>query len=129
IKKLDEYSDEVIEKHYDLKNSSFVCEVKSVDFTNKTINCNKVEYLTFEDEKRIQELGITDDMSDGYYIYDEKEDNETFEFSDDIEFYRLLGNWTLKDNLKNIEKIKDTYYFYVYTEENVITAIKEVYQS
>ena len=127
--KLETLNTEASQKIASLGDSFFVCEINSIDFDNNTINYNKVEWLTDEDEDKISELGIADDMPNGYYLYDESKEEENIKFSDSTEFYRLISSfYLLEDDLQNINDIKDSHYFNLYTDNDTVVAIQEVYQ-
>lgn len=83
-----------------------------------TLKIDSFEFLTTDDQTRIQELGLTDiDMPNGYYIHNESE--ELIEFSLDEEtqytFYDVSNLFVKEeDDKKYLTKDKDEFHTFLY---------------
>jgi hypothetical protein len=91
---------------------SLVGYIKDIDVTGGKILFDKVFFLTTpENDDLLNELGVTsENMSDGYYLYNPDERAFEYEVADDAEFYRneiMSGRpWTLVET--ELSMIKDT---------------------
>lgn len=90
----------------DVKNSveeaEILAYVKAVDVDKKIVILDKVEWLTSKDTKRLAELGKSpDDLPNGFYIYNEEEKNESYQYSDSLQVNIMEGNKSAPTNIES----------------------------
>jgi len=66
-----------------------------------TLHLDEVEWITFADEERMKELGLSkekNDMLDGYHIYNPSSEKVSFEITDEIIYnYITFQNLFIKE--------------------------------
>jgi hypothetical protein len=76
--------------------------IDQYDEKDDTIKFDRVEWITYEDTKRIEELSIDPNFPNGYYIYNEKEEMESKALSENTAY--LINDWQDLSKLKSITK-------------------------
>jgi len=58
---------------------------------SRTFDFDEIEWITLQDEDRIKELGIENDMPGGFYIYNPDESVRALNLAENAEFYVITG--------------------------------------
>jgi hypothetical protein len=58
---------------------------------SRTFDFDEIEWVTLQDEDRIKELDIRNDMPSGFYIYNPDESVRSFSLAENAEFYIIAG--------------------------------------
>ena len=82
-----------------LPESRFLGFVSDFDTQRGFFHLDRVEWLTYDDEERIRELGLSkdDDMPGGFYIYNPESWPQTFEVDENTEYTILDWNRSYGD--------------------------------
>jgi beta-lactamase regulating signal transducer with metallopeptidase domain len=71
--------------------------IKDYNQQTRMLTFDEIEWITLEDKKRIQELGLNADLfPNGYYIYNDSEEENRLKMADDAKIY--VVNWNDLEN-------------------------------
>ncbi len=131
-----------IEDFMALPESKFIGFVSDFDPERNFFRLDRVEWITDDDEERINELGLSkdDDMPGGFYIYNPESWPQTFEVGENTEYTILDWNRTYGDeqtyttsNGKEFIDYLDSYEggftppFWIVKKGRCVTSIREQY--
>lgn len=112
-----------------------LCFIKNYDQKTEELTFDEIEWVLHEDAKRVQELGLDadQDFPNGYYIYNESEQESTSKVADNVKVYIVNRNDLanpLLTNVKGLTKRMAEYEapYHLTIKDGVIVEILEQYR-
>ncbi|QAT49760.1 hypothetical protein EQM14_08220 [Caproiciproducens sp. NJN-50] len=116
-----------------LREEKFIAYLSRCDCKSGTVAADRVEWVTASDQKRMEELHLTqDDMPDGFYIYNSKKETNPIEIAKDakISIFRDTSGTPFQSDLNGLAdriSASSTSVFWLTIQNGVASAVEEQY--
>jgi hypothetical protein len=102
--------------------------ITNFNMENQTFNFDEIEWITLNDETRIKELGIENDMPNGFYIYNPDKSVQSFNLAENAEFYIITESYHTAVNMAGfIEGFHDYAPYIINVIDGKVVKVAEQY--